>query len=66
MLIKKNALVVGTDGTELKVLSHVAKDGKAVVRVLEAGNLLEVRKHEVIKDFDVYHGCVKFTEVKAV
>lgn len=65
MKINRNAIVQGTDGTELKVLSHVSNRGFCKVKVLKVGNLLEVRQGQEIGGFDVYHGVIKFEEKAA-
>ncbi|AXQ66687.1 hypothetical protein HOT95_gp062 [Vibrio phage vB_VpS_PG07] len=51
-------------GAKIELLSPV-KNGCAVVRVLEVGEMLEgVNKNQVVKDFAVTFGVLRFTPVK--
>ncbi len=55
----KGDIVVGSDGTVLKLLSHTNNKCEGKVRVLEVGSLLEVRTGWIINGFD-FGGLVSF------
>ncbi len=60
MLIVKGNVITEKFGAKLEVLSHPSRKGLATVKVLEAGEMLEARVGEVIKNFSIHYGLLQF------
>jgi len=61
MAVVKGDVLKEKFGAKIEVLSHI-RNGCATVKVLEVGSMLEhVRKNQVIKDFAVTFGVLRFS-----
>ncbi|BAV81221.1 hypothetical protein [Vibrio phage VCPH] len=59
-MLRKNSIVTEKFGAKLKLLTDV-RNGCAKVKVLEPGEFLEARKGQVIPDFAVTFGVLRFS-----
>lgn len=64
-IFEKGSTFIGTDGTEVILMSRVSKRGFAKVKVSKVGSHMLLRTGQVVEGFQLTHGIVKFEGVSA-
>tara|TARA_R100001594_G_scaffold1048_1_gene4340 strand:+ start:8203 stop:8397 length:195 start_codon:yes stop_codon:yes gene_type:complete len=60
MKFTKGDVLLGYQGTKVKLLSNINKTGQARVEVLASGLLTQAKVGDVINGFTIYGGAIYF------